>query len=403
MTRVRLDDELLDAQLLRALGAALYCGADIGECLAAAAQVKGTDLDSWYAAWTQLGEQVRELARVEETAEHRVSARAAYLRASTYYRTAGTMLYAVPADPRQAASNVAQAEMFRHACELMDTPVEEVEIPFEGSSLPGYFFRPADDSRRRATVLLTGGYDGSCEELYFSNGAAALARGYNVLAFDGPGQGAARLQRGLVMRPDWDSVITPVVDYLVARPDVDPDRIALIGLSLGAHLAPRAAGGEHRLAALIADCGAFDLQASFLDRLPDRLAARYRAGHRGARILLAGLLRVIARKPTAGWALRRGQVVHGVRGPVAYLDGLAGYTLAGHAEKIACPTWVCNAEGDEIGATAPQLVAALQSEKEFVHFTAAEGAADHCEQGARALYHARSFGWLDDHLDPGRC
>jgi hypothetical protein len=61
---------------------------------------------------------------------------------------------------------------------------------------------------------------------------------------------------------------------------------------------------------------------------------------------------------------------------------------------------VCNAEGDDLGATAPQLVAALRGEKEFVHFTAAEGAADHCEQGARALYHARSFGWLDDRLDP---
>jgi dienelactone hydrolase len=402
MTRVRLDDELLDAQLLRAIGAALYGGADIGECLAAAAQVKGTDFDSWYAAWTQLGEQVRELARVEEAAGHRASARAAYLRASTYYRTAGTMLYAVPADPRQAASNIAQTEMFRRACELMDTPAEVVEIPFEGSSLPGYFFRPGRESGRRATVLLTGGYDGTCEELYFVNGAAALARGYNVLAFDGPGQGAALLQRGLVMRPDWDSVITPVVDFLVARPDVDPDRIALIGLSLGAHLAPRAASAEHRIAALIADCGAFDLQASFLDRLPDPLATRYRVGHRGARILLGGLLRAIARKPTAGWALRRGQVVHGLRGPVAYLDGLAGYTLAGHAAKITCPTWVCNAEGDDIGATAPQLVAALQSEKEFVHFTAAEGAADHCEQGARALYHARSFGWLDDRLDPAR-
>src|SRR5262245_32275948 len=118
MTRVRLDDELLDAQLLRAMGAALYGGADIGECLAAAARVKGTDLDSWYAAWTQLGEQVRELARVEEAAGHRASARAAYLRASTYYRTAGSMLYAVPADPRQAASNLAQTETFRHACEL---------------------------------------------------------------------------------------------------------------------------------------------------------------------------------------------------------------------------------------------------------------------------------------------
>jgi acetyl esterase/lipase len=223
-----------------------------------------------------------------------------------------------------------------------------------------------------------------------------------VLSFDGPGQGGALLQQGLVLRPDWENVITPVVDHLVARPDVDPDRIALIGLSLGGYLAPRAASGEHRIAALIADCGSYDLQAGFLVRLPPPLADRYRAGRRSARIMIGALLKVIARKPTAGWALRRGQVVHGSRSPLAYFDALAPYTMDGSAAGITCPAWVCNAEGDDIGASAPQLVAALRTDKQFVRFTAAEGAGDHCEQGARSLYHARSFGWLDSLLEPSR-
>ena len=74
-----------------------------------------------------------------------------------------------------------------------------------------------------------------------------------MLAFDGPGQGAALLQQGLALRPDFENVITPVLDYLVSRADVDPNRVALIGLSLGAHLGPRAASEEHRLAACVAD------------------------------------------------------------------------------------------------------------------------------------------------------
>ena len=73
----------------------------------------------------------------------------------------------------------------------------------------------------------------------------------------------------------------------------------------------------------------------------------------------------------------------------------------GRAADITCPTWVCNAEGDDISASAPQLVDAMTCEKTYVHFTAAEGAGDHCEQGARALYHARSFAWLDELLHPG--
>ena len=103
---------------------------------------------------------------------------------------------------------------------------------------------------------------------------------------------------------------------------------------------------------------------------------------------------------TSGWPLRRGLLVHGLDDPLELFEAMRDYSLAGRAEKIRCPTWVCNAEGDAISATAPQLVDALRCEKELVTFTAAEGADDHCETGARTLYHARSFGWLDSRLRP---
>jgi hypothetical protein len=69
-------------------------------------------------------------------------------------------------------------------------------------------------------------------------------------------------------------------------------------------------------------------------------------------------------------------------------------------EHIDCPTWVCDAQGDDISRSAPQLVSALTCSHEYVHFTATEGADDHCESGARAVYHSRSFGWLDALLQP---
>ena len=390
MTRLVLKDELLDAQLLRAIGAAPYGGADIGECIQTARAINEKSLDSWHAQWLALAQRTKALA---ESAAG-VAARQAYLRACTYYRTAGVMLLARPADERLVASNLAQTQMFRAAAVLMDQPVETVEIPYEGTTLPGYFMRPDRSGVPRPTVLLVGGYDGTCEELYFFNGAAALARGYNVLALDGPGQGAALLQQGLVLRPDWESVITPAVDWLVSRPETDASRIGLIGLSLGAHLAPRAAAREHRITALVADCGSYDLRASFLDRIPRVLRTR------ATRPVLAALLRMIARRPTVGWALRRGQLAHGCPSPLAYLDALGPYRLDRVAAEISCPTWICNAEGDDVGATAPRLVEALTCDKTYVHFTAAEGAGDHCEQGARTLYHARSFDWLDSVLHP---
>ena len=230
-------------------------------------------------------------------------------------------------------SNSRQTAAFRQAAALMANPVEIVQIPFEGTTLPGYFLKADDNGGARATVLGLGGYDGTCEEVYFYFAAPALARGYNVLLFDGPGQGAALLQQGMSMRPDWDTVITPVVDLPARAAGRRPTRIALAGLSMGGFLGPRAASKEHRLAALIADSGSFDMFAGALTRMPKPLANGYEAGHTWAREALKTLLHQVSEKPTGGWALRRGMTVHGVDSPLAYFDALREYRLGGFADR----------------------------------------------------------------------
>jgi hypothetical protein len=398
VTRLGLKDDLLDAQALRALGAAPYEGSDVGEVLHAVASVRGTDLGSWHAAWTAQADRVLELADAELAAGRAESARRAVFRACTYDRTAGGMLMGTPVGPRLVASYRRQTESFRRGAALLPMPPELVAIPYEGTTLPGYFLRATDDPSPRRTVILVNGYDGTAEELYFWSGAAALARGYHVLMFDGPGQGSVLLEQGLVMRHDWEAVVTPAVDHLLQRPEVDGSQLVLIGLSLGGHLAPRAASYEHRLAACIADCGSFDMSTAATERIPGPLRDGLDdpGGIRGR--ALRGILGRVAASPTRGWAVRRGMMVHGVDSPADYVRALRDYTLAGHADKISCPTLVCNAEGDDISASAPQLVAALTCPHDFITFTAADGADDHCEVGARQLYHARTFGWLDDVL-----
>ena len=95
-------------------------------------------------------------------------------------------------------------------------------IPYQDTTLPGYLFLVDDSGVPRPTIIYTSGYDSTSQEGYFVLAVAAMRRGYNVLAFDGPGQGGALHLQKLVMRPDWEAVITPVVDYALTRPEIEP-------------------------------------------------------------------------------------------------------------------------------------------------------------------------------------
>jgi pimeloyl-ACP methyl ester carboxylesterase len=390
-----LKDELMDAQALRALGYAVYGAADVGECVATCERIARVDKSLWNAEWLATARRVRAVADTALAAGDRIGARSAFFRASNYFRTSN--IFAMESDSLTVlrAGHADEVASFRAGTDLLELPPRVIAIPYEGTTLPGYFFTADRERTARPTMILTNGYDGTAEELYFSNGIAALARGYNVLIFDGPGQGEMLIDRGIPIRPDWENVVTPVVDYALTLPEVDGSQIVLQGLSFGGYLAPRAATKEHRLAACVSDCGPYDLFAASASRLPGFLARALPDGSRFRLGILNRLLRYVASKPTMGWALRRNLLVHGVASELEFFRMAPEFSLKGIEREITCPTFVCCAEDDDLSQRQELLFNALGCEKKFVRFLAADGAGSHCEGSARALFHATMFEWLD--------
>ncbi|MER5887890.1 alpha/beta fold hydrolase [Streptomyces sp. NPDC001941] len=398
-------------ETLRVLGHIAYGGADFAEVATTAQRITPGDYDSWHDEWLATADRVAGQARDSLAGGHRVSARDGFLRASNYYRSAEFFLHGDSEDPRILHAYDASVDCFRQAAALLTPSVEPVRIPYEGTTLPGYLYRPApaaDDAgaagtqaTRRPTVVMFNGFDGTAEELYFFGAAAAVERGYTVLAFDGPGQPGTRHHQGLTFRPDWENVVTPVLDFASALPEVDPRRIAVLGVSMGGYLAPRAAAFDSRIAAVVALDGVYDLGDISTANLPmprEEAERRLRAPQDPE--LDAMLEAAMAASPTVKWAMEHGMFVMGAATPRAFAASYLDYHLRdGLAERIECPVLVCAGDDDGFFKGQPEkLYDHLECEKTLMVFTAAEGAAEHCQSGAQRLAMARVHDWLDDVL-----
>jgi dipeptidyl aminopeptidase/acylaminoacyl peptidase len=330
------------------------------------------------------------------TGGHTDSARRTFMRASNYYRAAEFYVRDDPQDARSLQGWQSSHDCFAEAARLSDPPFEAVEIPYEeGTTLPGYFFRVDNSGKHRPTVITMTGMDGYQEETYFGVVAAALERGYNCLTYDGPGQGGVLRQREVPLRPDWEAVVIPVVDFAVGRAEVDPDRMILIGRSFGGYLAPRAAALEHRLAAVIADPGQFDEFDMAMARMPQEIREAIEQDDPKVDSFLEKMVQDDARRFFLAARMR----AFGAKTLKELLLMQREYSLKGLVEKIECPTLVCDNVGDAVaGGQGKELYEALRCPKDYVLFTAEEGAEGHCEGGAQVLFHRVAYDWLDKTL-----
>ena len=388
--QLKFKDPSWSSRLLRHMGYTPAGGADIGECLQIAEQIREGDFQSWQTEWAKAANRLLSYASKAMLNNHTETAKEGLFRSCNYFLASMSFL---PRGPEKLALLEQAKNCFIKASSLTQSSLQPIQIAYENTYLPGYFCPAHSSGKPSKTVILNTGYDGTAEELYFSVGFFAQKRGYNVLIFEGPGQGLPLLKDDLPFRPDWEKVIRAVVDFALSRKEVDPHRLALYGRSFGGNLAPRAAAFEHRITALIVNSPI----NSFLDvmehnGLPVKLAKK------NPQEFNQKILSETENSPKLKLTVDEGMWKIGGSTPSEWVSNLEKYTLEDKPALIKCPTLVIDSEEDSMvdRDQAKIFYDRLTCPKKMEVFTKETGAATHCQMGACYYANEVIFDWLDE-------
>lgn len=275
---------------------------------------------AWFDAWTAVAQRAEALAAVDADRGRLRSAGRKQLRAAAYHLMAERMMTNL--SPLKARSYQAALTCFAEGVNRRGDRVEFTQVPFENATtLPSLLIPAHGPAEAPAPCLIMfNGFDVTKEVLFLMGVGEIAARGISVLLCDQPGSGGALRLHGLPTRPDMEAAAAACADHLGTRDDIDADRLAVAGISMGGYFAPRAAAYEPRLAACVA-WGAFhDLRG------------------------VAANLRV-----TGAHSAPPFQVpwVFGVDDPHQLGEYARQFTLDGVAEKLTCPLLVIHGARDQ--------------------------------------------------------
>jgi alpha-beta hydrolase superfamily lysophospholipase len=384
------NDQTYHFQTLRALNDVPFGGADISEVLETIKHIRERDPDSWYAAWERTGDRVAELAsRMKDN----ISRGGALLRAHNYYRTAEFLL--APADPRRPISWKKNIRAFYDGLDTLGVKYERIRAGYGEYHLNALYFPGPEQAESRPLIVICGGFDSTLEELYFVVVAAALERGYSVLAYEGPGQGSIIREQGVPFTHEWEKPTAAVLDeYLRTHPR--HPKMVLIGMSMGGYLAPRAAAFDARFDGVVAYDVFYDFGAISLRSVPP--AALWLDRH-GLRSLVSLIIKAkAALSPYLKWALENSKWVMGTHDPIDTVRALSAYTLENVAQRITGDVLILAGGEDHFVPVAQvrQFEASLTRARSITTVVCdrESGGAEHCQLGASTLWHATFFDWL---------
>jgi dienelactone hydrolase len=318
----------------------------------------GAAQEEWFQSWGRLGERIEGLARADE-ASNPLAAGRKYLRACAYHMMAERML--PPFDPRRAPRYRRMLDCFARGAALRREPVTAVDIPYGSASLPALLVAAEGKGPSPCLVHLDG-FDGMKEMLYLMGLPQELRRrGVATLIVDHPGVGEALRLRGMPVEPLTEKPAGAALDWLASSaPAIDPDRVGVLGISLGGYYAPRAAAFDPRFKCCVAWGASWDYGRLAHERVHN--------------------LRQIERS-VSHWP-QHFRWVFGTATPEEALPIAAVMTLEGVIDRLSCPFLIVHGENDRQTALADAVrvydAATGTQDKELRVFTLGEGGAEHC-------------------------
>jgi hypothetical protein len=380
------------------LGAAASGIGDVGLVLATLDRVTDGDPQSWFDAWTQMAADLT--ARGDEALRrgHPETASWAFLAAAEYYAKAlvfvdgladQSVLLPTFREGRNCWEKVVDASQGRFV---------RMQVPYEETLLPGYLLRPDDTGAARPTLVMTNGSDGSLPGLVGYGAAEAIGRGWNAFLFDGPGQQSMLFEHGMPFRYDWEAVLTPVIDSLAERRDVDASALAGYGISQGGYWITRALAFERRMVAAVADPGVVDVSTGWTVHLPPALLDLLNSGQKDAFNSVMAQAQAGASPEAARTLAFRGKP-YGRTDPFDLFTEVQRYQVRDVVGQISTPMLILDPVGEQFfPGQSRQLYELLPGEKRIIEFTQAQGANFHCQPTGRQLTHTQMLDWLAEHL-----
>lgn len=208
-------------------------------------------------SWVKMADTLTELATEDEARGRTISAGVKHLRAANYMLTA-ERLQGHGSDGRLALYRRMLAAFYR-GLSMTHTGAQRVVIPYEGQQLSAIWIPAEGVTGPQPVLVQVNGLDSVKEMKYLVGPPNWLAtRGVASLIVDQPGTGEALRLHDIKARFDSEHWASKVVDWLEARPDVDPKRIGMEGVSLGGYFCPRAVAFEPRFACGVAWGGNHD-------------------------------------------------------------------------------------------------------------------------------------------------